>query len=253
MQSCWTTITSVLVSSGADNAVLPKCFATLEKKPKCAQGKIECTSFYLFVLLSPKMIWWRLRCSKEYMYIYRYIYTTIRYMYMYIYLYHLSCEPNHVIKPIFHLSVKIKCYPSSANNQWPQNQKVEPRHLSLANTHAQLKAKPELANTWTTSSCVACIHVWHLSEFGGNHPVCRPGLLQSPALLAVCTGGEGGWWSVNSQPENCNWKNMKRSQIWPVRDVVTNHSKGRMEFRWDKALASLCPATNELHSQLTQT
>lgn len=36
---------------------------------------------------------------------------------MYIYLYHLSCEPNHVIKPIFHLSVKIKCYPSFANNQ----------------------------------------------------------------------------------------------------------------------------------------
>jgi len=45
------------------------------------------------------------------MYIYRYIYTTILYMYMYIYLYHLSCEPNHVIKPIFHLSVKIRCSP----------------------------------------------------------------------------------------------------------------------------------------------
>lgn len=235
MQSCWTTITSVLVSSGADNAVLPKCFATLEKKPKCAQGKIECTSFYLFVLLSPKMIWWRLRCSKEYMYIYRYIYTTMRYMYMYIYLYHLSCEPNHVIKPIFHLSVKIKCYPSFANNQWPQNQKVIPRHLSLANPHAQLKVKLELANTWMMSPC---IHVWCLSEFGGNDPVCRPGLLPS----VPCSPGSlhwGGRRLVVSQQtaRKCNWRNLKRSQIWPVCDVVTNHSTGRMEVGGTRPLS----------------
>lgn len=238
MQSCWTTITSVLVSSGADNAVLPKCFATLEKKPKCAQGKIECTSFYLFVLLSPKMIWWCLRCSKEYMYIYRYIYTTIQYMYMYIYLYHLSCEPNHVIKPIFHLSVKIKCYPSFANNQWPQNQKVVPRHLSLANTHAQLKVKPGLANTWVTSSC---IHVWHLSEFGGNDPVCRPGLLQSPALLAVCTGREGGWWSVNRQPENVTERTWKEAKYDPCVMWSQNHSKGRMEVKGGQGPCLIVP------------
>lgn len=214
MQSCWTTITSVLVSSGADNAVLSKCFATLEKKPKCAQGKTECTSFYLFVLLSPKMIWWHLRCSKEYMYIYRYIYTTIRYMYMYIYLYHVSCEPNHVIKPIFHLSVKISCYPVSHTTNDLKTRRLcrgidrwqaQPLGWSLSWQTPQVNNVTPTGRIWWEWPC--------LQDRGGH---------QAPA---VCTGGkEAGGQSTNSQ------KNVRKgtwSQICPMRGVFTRHGEGQ--------------------------
>lgn len=81
------------------------------------------------------------------MYIYRYIYTTILYMYMYIYLYHLSCEPNHVIKPIFHLSVKIKCYPVLHITRTSKPEGCTKAFITCKYACTAVQAKPELADT----------------------------------------------------------------------------------------------------------
>lgn len=240
------------MSSGADNAVLSKCFATLEKKPKCGQGKTECTSFYLFVLLSPKMIRWRLRCSKEYMYIYRYIYTTILYMYMYIYLYHLSCEPNHVIKPIFHLSVKSKCYPTlHMTSDLKTREKVVLRRLSLAGSQARLprwspnSPTPQSAQRHPPVASRRSWREWPPLQDGDHR---RP----PPALLAVLSGGggEGRRRVVSEQPENVTERTWKEAKYDPCVVRWRTTAQGRMEVRRDEPLLSFHPAINELHGQL---
>lgn len=195
------------------------------------------------------MIWWHLRCSKEHMYIYRYIYTTIQYMYMYIYLYHLSCEPNHVIKPIFHLSVKIKCYPVlHITND------LKTRRLYQGSYHLRVRVRSCPGEAWTckhlvrrTSPTVASQRMrweWPCLQDGGHRP---------PALPAVCTGGgEGGGWSVNKQPENVTERTWKEAKCGPRVACSQNTAKGRMEVSWDEPPPpiSFYPAMNELHGQL---
>lgn len=151
-------------------------------------GKDRMHVLYLFVLLSPKMIWWHLRCSKEYMYIYRYIYTTILYMYMYIYLYQLSCEPNHVIKPIFHLSVKIRCYPVLHITNDLKTKRLY-KGIYRLQVHVQgcaVLAGPELANTW----CEKHHSHGESGQSQGEEPCLQDWGPRCPALLAVCTGGK---------------------------------------------------------------
>lgn len=201
------------------------------------------------------MIRWCLRCSKEYMYIYRYIYTTILYMYMYIYLYHLSCEPNHVIKPIFHLSVKIKCYPALHITSDLKTRKVVLRRLSLAGSQAQL-------SRWSPNSPTPHVNnvtrPWRLSAFGSGDPVCRTGVIAHPPPPAPLSWqylqgvGGGRRRVVSEQPENVTERTWKEAKYDPCVVCSQTAAKGRMEVRRDEPLLSFHPAINELHGQLAQ-
>lgn len=185
-------------------------------------GKDRMHVLYLFVLLSPKMIWWHLRCSKEYMYIYRYIYTTILYMYMYIYLYHLSCEPNHVIKPIFHLSVKIKCYPVLHITNDLKTKRLY-KGIYRLQVHMQgclCRAQTCKRLMWKTSLTWG---VWAKSGGGtvsagrGSSVPCSPGSVY---------WGEKRRVGSERATRKLNQKNPKRSQILRMHGVSAEHSEG---------------------------
>lgn len=146
-------------------------------------------------------------------------------MYMYIYLYHLSCEPNHVIKPIFHLSVKIKCYPvlHTTND-------LKTRRLYEGIYHSQVCLRgcpgeawtckqPDVNNVTSPTRGVSAdvVGMTLFAEWGGHH---------SPALWAACTGGEGARWSVKTQPENTTEETWEAARYHPHTVCSQNAVKG---------------------------
>ena len=158
------------------------------EETKMCTGKDRMHVLYLFVLLSPKMIWWHLRCSKEYYTIYVYVYIFIP----------LKLWAKPCNKTYFSSKRENQMLSSFAYYQWPQNQKVVQRHLSLASTHAGLSLQgPNLQ----TPDVKNVTHMGSLGKVRGRNRVCRTGVLSALLSWQCVLGGKeaGGQWTSNQK------------------------------------------------------